>query len=130
LFQNTTITENNLEVNTLESSGLTKPEDLLLYKSVLNVVQFFDVIYNNPTCCDYKVLYKSSSTNRHTDTNQTFRAERGEENVPPELSSMGIAVLFFSCGKKKKKMKKRKRNIWSPKLHMAFYQSILGSPAS
>jgi hypothetical protein len=30
------ITEKNMRINILESSGLTKPEDLVIYKSVLN----------------------------------------------------------------------------------------------
>jgi hypothetical protein len=89
LFQNTTITENNLGVNILESSGLTKPEDLILYKSVLNIVQFFDVIYNSRTCFSYKVLYKSISNNRHTDTNETVRAKGVKGNVRPEVLQCG-----------------------------------------
>jgi hypothetical protein len=31
-----TITEKNMRINVLESSVLTKPEDLVMYKSVLN----------------------------------------------------------------------------------------------
>ena len=37
----------------------------------------------------YKVLYKHISTNSHTDTNETFRTERGEENVSAEVSQRG-----------------------------------------
>ncbi len=60
-----------------------------MYKSVLNSVQFVDVIYDRATCFSYYVLYKSISTNRHTDTNETFRTERGEENVSAEVSQRG-----------------------------------------
>jgi hypothetical protein len=55
----------------------------------LNSVQNFDVIYDSPTRFGYKVLYKSISTNRHTDTNETFRTERGENNVPGKVSQRG-----------------------------------------
>ena len=79
LLQNATITEQNVANKILESGGLAKPEELIMDKAVLNSVQFFDVIYNSPTCFSYKVLYKSISTNRHTDTNETFRTERGED---------------------------------------------------
>ena len=89
LLQNATITEQNTRVNILESGGLATPEELIMYKAVLNSVQFFDVIYNSPTCFSYKVLYKSISTNRHTDTNETFRTERGENNVPGKVSQRG-----------------------------------------
>jgi hypothetical protein len=37
----------------------------------------------------YKVLYRIISTNRHTDTNETFRTERDEKNVPTEVSQCG-----------------------------------------
>ena len=47
LLQNATITEQNMRVNIMESSGLAKPEELIMYKSVLNSVQFFNVIYNS-----------------------------------------------------------------------------------
>ena len=76
-----TITEQNMRINILESSGLAKPEELIMYKAVLNSVQNFDVIYDSPTRFGYKVLYKSISTNRHTDTNETNlqdRKRRGE----------------------------------------------------
>jgi hypothetical protein len=50
-----------------------------MYKTVLNIVQFFDDIYYKPTCFGYQVLYKSISTNRYTDTNETFRTKRRGE---------------------------------------------------
>jgi hypothetical protein len=59
LLQDATITEQNMRIHTLESSGLTKHEELIMYKVVLNSVQFVDVIY----------------------TNETFRTEGREENV-------------------------------------------------
>jgi hypothetical protein len=37
----------------------------------------------------YIILYKSISTNMHTDTNETFRTERGEENVSAEVNQRG-----------------------------------------
>jgi hypothetical protein len=86
LLENATITEQNMRVNILESGGLAKPEELIMYKAVLNNVQFFDVVYNSPTCYSYKVLYKSIRTTRHSDTNETLRTERGEKNVPAEVS--------------------------------------------
>jgi hypothetical protein len=52
-----------------------------MYKAVLNSVQLLYVIYDSPTCFGYKVLYKSISTNRHTNTNKTFRAERSEGDI-------------------------------------------------
>jgi hypothetical protein len=55
LLENATITEQNmtLRVNIMESSDLSKPEELIMYKSVLNSVQIFNVIYNSPTCFNY-----------------------------------------------------------------------------
>jgi hypothetical protein len=40
----------------------------------------------------YKVPNKSISTNRHTDTNETFRAERSEGDITSKLSQ-GRAVV-------------------------------------
>ena len=60
-----------------------------MYKAVLSSVQFFNVIYNSPTWFSYKVLYKSISTNGHTNTNETFRTEGSEKNVPAEVSQRG-----------------------------------------
>ena len=57
-----------------------------MYKSILNNVQFFNVIYNIPTCFNYKVLYKIISTNRHTNTNETFRTERSKGDIAAKLS--------------------------------------------
>jgi len=88
-MENVTITESNVRVSILQSSGLAKPEELIMNKAVLNSVYFFHVIYNSPTCFSYKVLYKSISTNRHTDTNETFNTERDENNVPAEVSQRG-----------------------------------------
>ena len=59
-----------MRINILESGGLAKPEELIMYKAVLNSVQFLDVINNRPTCFSYKVLYKNISTNRNTDTKE------------------------------------------------------------
>jgi hypothetical protein len=88
-LQNATITKQNMRINILESSGLAKPEELIMNKSFLNSVHFFDVLYNSPTCFSYKVLYKSISINRHTDTNEILKTERDEENVPAEMSQRG-----------------------------------------
>ncbi len=38
LFQNVSITEQNVVINVLESSGLGKPEELIVDKSILNSV--------------------------------------------------------------------------------------------
>ena len=86
LLQNATITEQNMRVSILEASGLAKPEELIMYKAVLNSVQFLDVIYNSPTCFSYKVLCKRISTNRHTNTNETFRTERSKGDIAAKLS--------------------------------------------
>ncbi len=65
-----------------------------MYKVVLNSVQFFDVIYDSPTRFRYKVLCKSISTNRHTDTNETFRKRRGERlGLSDEVSQRGGACM-------------------------------------
>ena len=73
----------------LESGGLTESKQLIMYKAVLIRVQLLYVIYDSPTCFSYKFLYKSISTNRHTNTNETFRTERSEENVVTEVSQGG-----------------------------------------
>ena len=36
--------------------------------------------------------YKRISTNRHTDTNETFRTERDENNIPTEVTQCGAGV--------------------------------------
>ena len=86
LLQNATIMEQNTRVSVLESSGLAKPEELIMYQAVLNSLQFFNVIYSSPTCFSYKVLNKSISTNRHTNTNETFRTERIKGDIAAKLS--------------------------------------------
>jgi hypothetical protein len=87
LLQNTTITEQNVRAGILESGGLTESKQLIMYKAVLIRVQLLYVIYDSPTCFSYKFLYKSIS--RHTNTNETFRTERSEENVVTEVSQGG-----------------------------------------
>ena len=47
LLQNATITEQNMGVNILESGGLAKAEEMIMYKAVLNSVKFLNVIYNS-----------------------------------------------------------------------------------
>ena len=74
-----------MRVNILESSGLAKPEELIMYKAVLNSVQCFNVIYNSPTCFSYKITYKNIRANRHTNTNETFRAETGKGEISLEV---------------------------------------------
>ena len=37
-------------------------------------------------------MYESVSTNRHTDTNETFRTERSESNIPTEVSQRGVGL--------------------------------------
>ena len=70
-----------------------------MYKSVLNNVQFFNVIFR-PTRFRYKVLYKIISTNRHTNTNETFSTEGSEENVVVEVNNRGVvSMIFFTISK-------------------------------
>ena len=38
----------------------------------------------------FRVLYKHISTNRHTDTIETSRTERNEENIPGEVGEGGV----------------------------------------
>ncbi len=75
----------------MKSGGLAKPEDLIMYKAVFNSVQFLNVIYNSHTCFSYKVPYKRISTYRHTDTNENFRTDRGENNVKSH-AQLGLDV--------------------------------------
>jgi hypothetical protein len=86
LLQDTTIAKQNMRIKTLESSGLAKPDELIMYKAVLYCIQFVVIIYNSLTCFSYKVLYKSISTNRHTNTNSTFRTERSKGDIAVKLS--------------------------------------------
>ena len=39
-----------------------------------------------------EVLYKSISAKRHPDTNETFRTERREGNIPTEVGQCGVDV--------------------------------------
>jgi hypothetical protein len=89
LLQDTTIAKQNMRIKILESSGLSKPDELIMYKAVLYIIQFVDTIYNSLTCCSYKVPYKNISTDRYTDTNETFRTEGNKEKVVPEVSKRG-----------------------------------------
>jgi hypothetical protein len=68
-----------------------------MFKVVLNRVQVLYVIYDSPTCFRYKVLYKSISTHRHTNANETFRTERSEENVVTEVSQDGGSLDDGLC---------------------------------
>ena len=77
-------------INILESGALAKPEKLIVDKAILNHIEFLYIIYNHPTCFSYKVAYKH--INMHTDTNETFRTERGENNIPTEVSQCGAVV--------------------------------------
>jgi hypothetical protein len=54
---------------------------MIVDKTVLNRVYLLYVINDRPTCFSYKVAYKNISTNRHTDTNETFRTERKEVDI-------------------------------------------------
>jgi hypothetical protein len=47
---------------------------------------FYLFIYDSPTCFSYKVAYKSICTNRHTNTNETFRLERSKGDITTWLS--------------------------------------------
>ena len=51
-------------------------------RKVVNV----NIIYYRPTCFSYKVLYKRISTNRHTNTNETFRTEKSKGDIAAKLS--------------------------------------------
>jgi hypothetical protein len=53
---------------------------------------FLYVIYASPTYFSYKVPYKSISTNRHTDTNETFRTERSEGEGAVQWAGSGDVV--------------------------------------
>jgi hypothetical protein len=100
LLQNATITEQNVGVNILESGGLAKPEELIMYKAVLNSVQSLNVIYNRPTCFSHKVLYKSMCTNRHTDANETSGQKEARTTSPLRWVSVGIAWMMFCAASK------------------------------
>jgi hypothetical protein len=81
LLQDATITEQNVRIDILESSGLAKPEELMVDTAVLHSVLLLCVINDSTTCFSYKVPYKNISTNRHTDTNETLRTERNEGDI-------------------------------------------------
>ena len=78
-----------MRIKILEAGGLTKPEKLIMYKTILNSVSFLYVIYNSPTCFSYKVPYESVSTNRHTDTNETIRTEGPDSDIPTDVKQRG-----------------------------------------
>ena len=44
----------------MESSSLTKPEELIVDKAVLKRIYLLYVVYDRPTCPNYKVTNKSS----------------------------------------------------------------------
>ncbi len=54
-------------------------------KSILNSVYFLYVIYNISTCFSYKITYKTSRANRHTNTNEAFGAEAGKGKISREV---------------------------------------------
>jgi len=57
-----------------------------MYNVILNFIYILYVIHDSPTCFSYKVPCKSICTNRHTDTNETFRAERSKGDITAKLS--------------------------------------------
>ena len=65
----------------LKTGVLVKPEKLIMFKTILNNVQFLYVIYNRPTCFSYQVPYERVCTNRYTNANETFRTEGPESNI-------------------------------------------------
>ncbi len=86
-----------MRIKILETGVLAKPEKLIMYKTILNRVQFLYVIYNNPTRLNYKVPYENVSTNRHTNTTETFRTEGPESNIPTEVSHRGRILEDVLC---------------------------------
>jgi hypothetical protein len=63
-------------IKILESGGLTKPEESgIAYFSTSSIIALH--VLATSFCTKASV---------HTDTNGTFRAERGEENIPTEVS--------------------------------------------
>jgi hypothetical protein len=54
-------------------------------KSIMNRVQFLYVIYDISTCFSYKITYKNIRANRHTNTNEDFRAEAGQGKIRREV---------------------------------------------
>jgi hypothetical protein len=89
LLQNTTIIKHNMRINILESGGLAKSNKLVVDKAILNSIEFLDVIYDIPTCFSYKITYKCIRANRHTETNETFRAKGVNGNFRPEVCQCG-----------------------------------------
>ena len=78
-----------MRIDILESGGLAKSKQLKMDKSILNSIQFLNVIYDIPTCFSYKITYKCIRANRHTDTNETFRAKGVKGNVRPKVRQCG-----------------------------------------
>jgi hypothetical protein len=56
---------------------------LALNKDILNNLWFLNVIYDIPTCFNYKITYKCIRVNRHTDTSETFRSKGVEGQFKP-----------------------------------------------
>jgi hypothetical protein len=98
LLQDATICEQDMKIGVLESSSLAKSKQLVVDEAILNTIQLLYVIYDRPTCFTYEVPNKSISTNRHTDTNETFRAERNEGDIIAKLSQGRAVVDDAVCG--------------------------------
>ncbi len=90
MLQDATISEQEMRIGVLESSILEKPKQLVVDEVVLTIIYLLCVIYDSPTCFNYKVPYKSICTNRHTGTNETFRSERSKDDITTYLSQWRV----------------------------------------
>ena len=67
-------------------------------KSILKSVYFLYVIYDISTCFRYKITYKNIRANRHTNTNESFRAEVDKGKISREVCqnrSVGDDTLLY-----------------------------------
>ncbi len=77
------IFSNIVKCHTKTTLGMRQVKDHVwpaFFKSVSAILQSTYVIYDSPTWFRHKVPYKSISTNRYTDTHETFRTERSGES--------------------------------------------------
>jgi len=84
LLQNATVITHNVRINVLQACGLPKPKQLKMDKSILNSV-WFSTSSMISTCFSYKITYKHIRANRHTNTNEAFRAEAGKSQICREV---------------------------------------------
>ena len=75
-----------MRINILKPGGLAISKKLEVDKAILNIIYFFNIFYDVPTCCSHKTPYKGIGAYGHANANETFRTEGMQGYVTTKLS--------------------------------------------